>query len=136
MAHGRIRPDEAARQLNSLVASAQPTGDFAATDLTRCHAPRFGVVRNELGGEVSVSQWHVLLNGATSAVHVYTLHDAALIPGALCVRRRERTGFPEVVWGPGKTPLQIATIMRKLAEQDQLAVASRIEPGVTHASHE
>jgi NCAIR mutase (PurE)-related protein len=41
-----------------------------------------------------------------------------------------------VVWGPGKTPLQIATIMRKLAEQDQLAVASRIEPGVTHASHE
>lgn len=48
----------------------------------------------------------------------------------LCVRRRERTGFPEVVWGPGKTPLQIATIMRKLAEQDQLAVASRIEPEV------
>jgi hypothetical protein len=38
VAHGRIRPDEAARQLNGLVASAQPTGDFAATDLTRYHA--------------------------------------------------------------------------------------------------
>ena len=42
VAHGRIRPDEAARQLNSLVASAPPTGDFAATDLTRCHAPHCG----------------------------------------------------------------------------------------------
>jgi hypothetical protein len=49
VAHGRIRPDEAARQLNSLVASAQPTGDFAATDLTRCHAPRFGAVQNRMG---------------------------------------------------------------------------------------
>lgn len=48
--------------------------------------------------------------------------------------RSERTGFPEVVWGPGKTPLQIVTIMRKLAEQDQLAVASRIEPEVIHCN--
>lgn len=44
--------------------------------------------------------------------------------------RQKRTGFPEVVWGVGKSPLQIVTIMRKLIERDQLALATRVEPHV------
>ena len=33
---------------------------------------------------------------------------------ALDSRRAERTGFPEAVWGPGKTPEQICAIMEAL----------------------
>lgn len=53
--------------------------------------------------------------------------------------RRLRTGFPEVIWGPGKTPDQIAQIMeamRARAADDAAApdtvpiMATRIEPDV------
>ncbi|MBF2078720.1 MAG: nickel pincer cofactor biosynthesis protein LarB [Synechococcales cyanobacterium T60_A2020_003] len=41
-------------------------------------------------------------------------------------QRLLRTGFPEVVWGPGKTPDQIAKIMASLAEQNPIVMATRI----------
>ncbi|MGF1512873.1 MAG: nickel pincer cofactor biosynthesis protein LarB [Elainellaceae cyanobacterium] len=41
-----------------------------------------------------------------------------------------RTGFPEVVWGPGKTPEQIVKIMRSLSDQHPVVMATRIEPEV------
>lgn len=48
--------------------------------------------------------------------------------------RRLRTGFPEVIWGPGKTPDQIAQIMevmREAAAPDTVPImATRIEPDV------
>ncbi|MEM1368294.1 MAG: nickel pincer cofactor biosynthesis protein LarB [Cyanobacteria bacterium P01_H01_bin.15] len=46
--------------------------------------------------------------------------------------RQLRTGFPEVIWGPGKTPEQIAKIMLAIASRDgkQLAMATRITPTV------
>jgi len=49
---------------------------------------------------------------------------------AVDLMRQKRTGFPEVVWGVGKSPLQIVTIMRKLIERDQLALATRVEPHI------
>lgn len=64
-----------------------------------------------------------------ACMHACIQESATVTLTADC-NRRERTGFPEVVWGPGKTPLQIVTIMCKLAEEDQLAVASRVEPEV------
>ncbi|MGA7954158.1 MAG: nickel pincer cofactor biosynthesis protein LarB [Gloeobacterales cyanobacterium] len=42
--------------------------------------------------------------------------------------RAIRTGFPEVVWGPGKTPEQIAEILQRLRDRNAVAMATRISP--------
>jgi NCAIR mutase (PurE)-related protein len=39
-----------------------------------------------------------------------------------------RTGFPEVVWGPGKTVDQIVQIMRSLHQHSPVVMATRILP--------
>lgn len=44
--------------------------------------------------------------------------------------RATRTGFPEAVWGPGKTPEQIIQIMQSMQAQGSLALATRITPDV------
>jgi hypothetical protein len=44
--------------------------------------------------------------------------------------RAQRTGFPEVVLGAGKSAEQIAAIMRQLAQHEQLVMATRVTPEV------
>ena len=44
--------------------------------------------------------------------------------------RHLRTGFPEVIWGPGKTPEQIAQIMLTMARYSPVVMATRIEATV------
>ncbi|MCA1991410.1 MAG: nickel pincer cofactor biosynthesis protein LarB [Coleofasciculus sp. S288] len=44
--------------------------------------------------------------------------------------RTIRTGFPEVIWGPGKTPEQIAQIMEAMRLRNPIVMATRIEPDV------
>jgi pyridinium-3,5-biscarboxylic acid mononucleotide synthase len=44
--------------------------------------------------------------------------------------RALRTGFPEVIWGPGKTPEQIAQIMEAMRDRSATIMATRIEPHV------
>jgi pyridinium-3,5-biscarboxylic acid mononucleotide synthase len=44
--------------------------------------------------------------------------------------RSLRTGFPEVIWGPGKTPNQIAEIMRVMQAKTACVMATRISPEV------
>lgn len=44
--------------------------------------------------------------------------------------RTLRTGFPEVIWGPGKTPEQIAGIMEAMRSRNPIVMATRIEPTV------
>ncbi|MBN3948840.1 MAG: nickel pincer cofactor biosynthesis protein LarB [Nostoc sp. NMS7] len=44
--------------------------------------------------------------------------------------RQLRTGFPEVIWGPGKTPDQIAQIMEVMRLRNPVVMATRIEPAV------
>lgn len=44
--------------------------------------------------------------------------------------RSLRTGFPEVIWGPGKTPEQIAQIMETLRARSSIVMATRIESEV------
>lgn len=44
--------------------------------------------------------------------------------------RALRTGFPEVIWGPGKTPEQIAKIMESMRDRASVVMATRIEPEV------
>ena len=40
--------------------------------------------------------------------------------------RQLRTGFPEVIWGPGKTPEQIAQIMEVMRHRTSVVMATRI----------
>ncbi|NJO43514.1 MAG: nickel pincer cofactor biosynthesis protein LarB [Cyanobacteria bacterium CRU_2_1] len=44
--------------------------------------------------------------------------------------RSLRTGFPEVIWGLGKTPEQIAQIMLAMRQRNPVVMATRIEPEV------
>ena len=44
--------------------------------------------------------------------------------------RQLRTGFPEVIWGPGKTPAQIVEIMQAMRQRNPVVMATRIEPEV------
>jgi pyridinium-3,5-biscarboxylic acid mononucleotide synthase len=44
--------------------------------------------------------------------------------------RQLRTGFPEVIWGPGKTPEQIAQIMQVMRQRNPVVMATRIEPAL------
>ncbi len=44
--------------------------------------------------------------------------------------RALRTGFPEVIWGLGKTPDQIAQIMEVMRHHNSVVMATRIEPTV------
>jgi len=46
----------------------------------------------------------------------------------LDLEREKRTGFPEVVFGEGKTAEQIAGIMRRLAERADRVLATRVSP--------
>jgi pyridinium-3,5-biscarboxylic acid mononucleotide synthase len=41
--------------------------------------------------------------------------------------RQLRTGFPEVIWGPGKTTAQIAQIISALRQNSPVVLATRIE---------
>lgn len=47
--------------------------------------------------------------------------------------RALRTGFPEVIWGLGKTPQQIAQIMEAMRDRTSTIMATRIEPDVYDA---
>ncbi len=44
--------------------------------------------------------------------------------------RTLRTGFPEVIWGQGKTPEQIAQIMEVMRSRNPVVMATRISPAV------
>jgi NCAIR mutase (PurE)-related protein len=44
--------------------------------------------------------------------------------------RAIRTGFPEVIWGPGKTPYQIAQIMETMRLRNSVVMATRIDPEI------
>jgi NCAIR mutase (PurE)-related protein len=44
--------------------------------------------------------------------------------------RRLRTGFPEVIWGQGKTTEQIIEIMRAMQSRSSVVMATRIAPEV------
>ena len=51
-------------------------------------------------------------------------------------QRQLRTGFPEVVWGPGKTPEQIEQIIQALAVHNPVVMVTRVEPEVAEILEE
>lgn len=50
--------------------------------------------------------------------------------------RQLRTGFPEVIWGPGKTAEQIAQIMNTMLTHTRVVMATRIEQEVAEKLEE
>ncbi|HAC66047.1 MAG TPA: nickel pincer cofactor biosynthesis protein LarB [Cyanothece sp. UBA12306] len=50
--------------------------------------------------------------------------------------RHLRTGFPEVIWGPGKTPEQIVQIIQVMASRSPVVMATRIDPSVAEQLQE
>ena len=48
--------------------------------------------------------------------------------------RAQRTGFPEVVLGAGKSAEQIAAIMQQLAQNEQIVMATRVSPEARHCA--
>ena len=49
--------------------------------------------------------------------------------------RALRTGFPEVIWGPGKTPEQLVKIFHAMLSTHPCVMATRIEPAVFDQIH-
>jgi pyridinium-3,5-biscarboxylic acid mononucleotide synthase len=49
--------------------------------------------------------------------------------------RQLRTGFPEVIWGLGKTPAQIIKIIEAMRHQQSVVMATRITPAVYAELH-
>ncbi len=50
--------------------------------------------------------------------------------------RQQRTGFPEVIWGLGKTPAQIVKIIQVMRQQQSVVMATRITPAVYAELHQ
>ncbi len=50
--------------------------------------------------------------------------------------RQLRTGFPEVIWGLGKTPAQIIKIIQVMRHQQSIVMATRITPTVYAELHQ
>jgi pyridinium-3,5-biscarboxylic acid mononucleotide synthase len=50
--------------------------------------------------------------------------------------RQQRTGFPEVIWGLGKTPAQIIKIIQVMRQQQSIVMATRITPAVYAELHQ
>jgi NCAIR mutase (PurE)-related protein len=49
--------------------------------------------------------------------------------------RTLRNGFPEVVFGQGKQPEQMAAIARRLAERSDKVLVTRVDPAMAEAVH-
>ena len=50
--------------------------------------------------------------------------------------RQQRTGFPEVIWGLGKTPEQIVKIIQVMRHHQSVVMATRITPAVYAELHQ
>ena len=76
----------------------------------------------------------VATGNITPSVALEKLKDFAYEPvgefAKIDHHRTLRTGFPEVIWGSGKTPDQIAQIMEVMRDRGSVVMATRIEPAV------
>jgi pyridinium-3,5-biscarboxylic acid mononucleotide synthase len=78
----------------------------------------------------SVAQGELNLDVALMRLKQLTTYETVDDFARVDHQRAQRTGFPEVIWGPGKTPTQIARIMETLRDQASVVMATRITPEV------
>ncbi|MCS7293428.1 MAG: nickel pincer cofactor biosynthesis protein LarB [Gloeomargarita sp. SKYBB_i_bin120] len=67
-------------------------------------------------------------NGLVSQLWAAMFPDDVQAFAHLDFERQQRTGIPEVVWGLGKTPAQIAAILWQMYQRAGLAMATRVSP--------
>jgi pyridinium-3,5-biscarboxylic acid mononucleotide synthase len=75
-----------------------------------------------LAGECDSDEFMKLVSGATNAT------DGSAAAATVDVDRAARCGFPEVIYGEGKSPLIILAIAGQLLERRQRVLATRIDP--------
>lgn len=89
------------------------------------------VIRSALAGDISPDQAAKTISAYASGMkHVA---DFAVLDNN---RAEDRTGFPEVVWGPGKSPQQIVDVMNEMVQHQRIAMATRVEAPVYAAAKE
>ena len=72
-----------------------------------------------------MGEWYVARSMITAIMDINVLD--------LDFERAERTGFPEVVFCPGKTPGHVAEAVERLAEAHDVVLATRVEPDQAEA---
>ena len=75
-----------------------------------------------------VSSGSISLDEAASSLTADELHESNRVYATVDLDREKRTGFPEVIFGEGKSPDQIAGILQRLNDAGQNAFATRVGP--------
>jgi len=75
----------------------------------------------------AVSSGELNVEEAKAQIRPSELAAEELVYATVDLQRKTRTGFPEVVYGAGKTPEQIVGILRRLNQAGQNAFATRID---------
>lgn len=79
------------------------------------------IIQSALSGDISPEQAAKAV--ASYASGIQQVGDFAQLDAF----RAERQGFPEVVFGPGKSPQQLAQVLESLATRQRTAIATRVE---------
>ncbi|OQR97680.1 hypothetical protein ACHHYP_10131 [Achlya hypogyna] len=79
------------------------------------------VAAKEVSVDAALTQWRELEYDA--------LEDFAKVDG----QRTARTGFPEVVYAEGKTPPQVAAILKAMVKSRDVVMATRVTPAMATA---
>src|SRR4051795_5206737 len=77
------------------------------------------LARQLIAGDISAGEFRHRVNANTDSI-------AELPAATIDLDRRRRCGFPEVVYGPGKTIEQLCQIVRTLVEHNEPVLATRI----------
>src|SRR3954465_12257183 len=80
------------------------------------------LARQLIAGDISAGVFRQRVSGNSDSI-------AELPAATIDLDRRRRCGFPEVVFGPGKTIEQLCQIVRTLIEHNEPVLATRITPG-------
>lgn len=95
------------------------TGHPVAPDAQAMHAEALeALLKQVAAGEASVEE-------ATERLRSLPFENLGF--ARIDHHRRLRSGAPEVIYGPGKTPEQIARIMQSIEQTGEIAVATRID---------
>src|SRR5690348_6890697 len=77
------------------------------------------LARQLVAGEIAADEFRQRLSPNSDSI-------AELAEATIDLDRRRRCGFPEVVYGPGKTLDQLCDIVRTLINQNEPVLATRI----------
>ncbi|MEI7025013.1 nickel pincer cofactor biosynthesis protein LarB [Paenibacillus sp. y28] len=116
---GELSIEEAMLQLGGTAKSSPPGA-----------GPKAGALKTDSGPETDARP-NISQTIGLSGAETDNVDDLGF--AQLDLNREKRTGFPEVIYGEGKTPEQIASIMQRLMQHTDRVLATRIEPAKAQA---